>query len=243
LAQPLTQITAWSYSRFQTYSECPFKAKCSILLKIKEPQNEARARGEAVHKIAQAYVEAPKVPTLAQLPGPEKVKEEFSKMLNTFKKDFAELRKQKATCEHQWAFTKDWKSTSWFGSDAWLRIMCDAVYLTAKKLGKGLVENKLTIIDHKTGKQREEHEKQRSLYALGGFLLYPDVTEIKAEHLYLDSGERQPTTYVRADLPDLQKEWLNKTKAMLADKRFPPKPGYYCGYCFYSKAKNGPCLL
>jgi hypothetical protein len=165
-------------------------------------------------------------------------------MLKLFKKDFAELRKQKATCEHQWAFTKDWKSTSWFGSDAWLRIMCDAVYTISVKTGKnGLVENKLVIVDHKTGKQREEHEKQRSLYALGGFLLYPDVVEVKAEHLYLDSGERQASEFRRTDLEGLQKEWLDKTKAMLSDKRFPPKPGYYCGWCFYSKAKNGPCLL
>ena len=31
------QIKQWSYSRYSTYAQCPFRLKCKAILKLKEP--------------------------------------------------------------------------------------------------------------------------------------------------------------------------------------------------------------
>jgi len=38
-----------------------------------------------------------------------------------------------------------------------------------------------------------------------------------------------------ADLPRLKKEWVARTKAMLNDKKFAPKPNRFCGFCHFRK--------
>jgi hypothetical protein len=216
----VNQITAWSYSRYQQYKKCPFASKCSIILKIKEPSNEAMERGNRIHKLAEDHTKG----QIKELP-PE---------LSKFKAKFAALRRYKAKAEDQWTFTKAWAQTSWFAADAWLRIKVDVHFLKAK--GKIL-----EIDDHKTGKIHDEHAEQRSLYALGGFLIYPKVEVIDAAHLYLDNGQEQKDVFTREQLPILQEEWVDKTRGMLNDTRFAPTPGYQCRWCFFSKSKNGPC--
>jgi hypothetical protein len=185
------------------------------------------ARGQQVHEAAQQYVEAKRAPRLH----PD---------LDKFKQKLAALRKCGTLCEQDWAFTKDWQRTSWFGADAWLRIKMDAHYL----LQQGPAKRKLTtvyVIDYKTGRVHEEHAEQRSLYALGALLMYPDAARVVTEHWYLDSGEVGRDEFAGDSFESLRKAWLKKTKPMLSDKRFAPRPGPYCRWCFYSKAKNGLC--
>ena len=59
-----TTITSWSFSRYSVYILCALKAKFAFVDKIKEPGNDAMARGDAIHKQAEAYLKG----TLARLP-------------------------------------------------------------------------------------------------------------------------------------------------------------------------------
>lgn len=243
--EPPKKITAWSYSRYRDWKRCPFYAKCKHVDRMPEPGSPAMQRGGDVHKAAQNYVEA--------RTKPRTIPDELA----CFSVEFLDLRKFKALCENEWAFTSKWEETGWFEKDAWLRIKMDVHYVETKK-------NRLVVIDHKTGKVPEngdEFEEQEELYAIGGLLKYPHVPEVLVQFWYLDAGEigstghgqgdgkKKPTdaqradgaVYKRAELAGLMKKWEGKVKPMFADTRFPPKANWACGRCVFSKAKGGPC--
>ncbi len=234
------KITAWSYSRYRDWKRCPFYAKCKHVDRMPEPGSPAMDRGGKVHKMAQDYVEAKRAPT--------KISEELA----CFEVEFKDLRKMKALCENEWAFTREWQPTGWFDTDAWLRVKMDVHYVNTK-------QNRLYVTDHKTGKVSDDFEEQEELYAIGGLLMYPTVDDVCVQFWYLDAGEisstgvghgsKDPTAadkaaggiYTRDQLPALLKKWEKKVAPMLADTRFPPKANWACGRCAFSKAKSGPC--
>ena len=220
--ESLPKITAWSFSRWNDYCRCPFLAKCKYVLKLKEPDNKYMARGSQIHKLAEDFA----LGKLKQLP-PE---------LAAFPDEFKKLRGLKPAIELQWAFTQTWQTTSWFGDDAWCRIKLDA---TVVKNGKRFV------IDHKTGKVREEHAEQLELYAMGSFLVFPE-DEVEAQDWYLDLKKDDPNKiggadFTRDQLPSLQKDWERRVKPMLNDAIFLPKPNDMCRFCHFRKENSGPC--
>lgn len=218
------RITAWSFSRLQDYRKCPLFAKFKHVDKIREPGNDAMARGSAIGTMAETYIMSPK----AMRCPPE---------LKAFEEEFKELRKRKAVCEDQWAFDVNWNETGWFDKDAWLRVKTDIYSLNVKT-------NVMLVVDNKTGKIREEHEEQVDLYALGGLLKFPSAEAIDARLWYLDQGVEvpaEPKIYTQADVPRLKTYWLKQVKSMLADTHFAAKPSHACQWCFFSSKKNGPC--
>lgn len=222
------RITSWSFSRWETYRECPLKAKLKFIDRKKEPGSAAMDEGSRVHALAESYVLNPKM----KLP-PE---------LKLFKKEFADLRKRPVAVELTLAFKKDWSPTTYddWGS-CWLRIKIDAMYVEKKIV---------TLIDHKTGKAREVSKEQMELYALGAFLAVPDAEEARANLWYLNKGVihgadgeegQADSIYKRAQLPTLIKTWEDRVKPMMSDTRFAPRPGQYCSYCHFRKSNGGPC--
>ena len=239
-------IQAWSYSRYQKYEQCPQLAKYLYVDKKREPDSAAGQKGTRIHALA-ALVATGKLPPpdrdtapfmqeLQQVLKSKKLPVE----LETFEEEFAGLRKQRVECEAEWAFKKDWAPTGWFDRDAWLRIKVDAHYLEVKKTG-ALRNTKVIIIDHKSGKIYEDHALQRSLYALGAFIMYPDATEVEAAHWYLEQGHEDRDSWHRNQLEALKEEWLKRTKAMLSDTTFAPRVGGYCRWCYFRKGNGGPC--
>lgn len=217
------QITAWSFSRLQDYRSCPRKAKYKHIDKIREPGNEAMERGSRIDKLGEDFITG----RLKTCP-PE---------VKSFEAEFKELRKRKAVCQDQWAFDCTWTETGWFDDNAWCRIKTD-VYSANYKTGT------LLVVDNKTGKVRGYHREQVKLYALGGLMKFPTIEVVDARLWYTDQGIEvpdEPEIYTRADVPQLIKYWDKETKAMLADKRFAPKPSNECRWCFFSKGKGGPC--
>ena len=220
---PEPKITAWSYSRWSHYKGCPRQAKYRHVEQRPEPPvGPAATRGGEIHDIAEAYLKAkrrPKMPT----------------DLETFTDEFLELRKLRATAEGQWAFTKSWaKSTGWFDRNVWVRVKIDAYAVTGPHSAR--------VIDYKTGKMKDEHDNQLSLYALASFVRDPKLDNISAELWYLDHGVLVDMVYDRAVYYEpLRANWAKKTKAMLADRQFVPTPGPACYFCPWSAKKGGPC--
>lgn len=232
--KPLQRITAWSFSRYSTYIICPLQAFFKYTKKIQGPTNDAMSRGKKIHKDAELYC-------LGE-------KKRLPKSLALFDVEFKELRKLakkrvlQVEEQCQFAFTKSWEPCEWFSRDAWLRVMFDAMYVDG---------DTLVIIDHKTGKIRPQHKDQLELYAVAGFIIGPEhITKVRADLWYLDQGEivpdpDNPREYTRADAEKLRKEWVKRTKKMLADTTFKPSPGALCRWCYFGKsgvAKGGPGL-
>ena len=214
------RLTQWSYSRWAGYEDCPLKTKLKVIDKLQEPGSPAMDRGTFIHKESEDYVTAKRKPPLPQ-------------SLAYFGDELAQARKGQPRCEHEWAFTSSWEPTGWMAKDCWCRVKTDLTFTR---------KNDLVIVDHKTGKRRESHLTQLSLYALAGFIIFPDHDSITTEVWYLDQGK--PVTseaYKREDVPFLKLDWEQKTKAMLNDQQFAPRPSYTCRWCHFRKENGGPC--
>lgn len=246
-AQAPQRITSWSYSRLRDWKKCGRYAFFKHVKRMKEPGNRAMERGGAIHTMAEVYVQAPKTP--------RKIPSE----LETFAVEFKDLRKFKAQCESEWAFTETWAPTGWFDEDCWLRVKMDVHYLDAKT-------NILHVRDHKTGKVADSMSfvAQEELYALAGLLQYPDCEGVNVMMWYLDAGvigstghgqeakrvetpderaarEAKGALYLRSEEAGLKKKWAKEVKPMMTDTKFKENPTANCRYCHFSKAKAGPC--
>ena len=217
-------ITAWSYSRWSSYDECPFKAYLKFVLKRPEPSAPALERGSAIHKKCEDYL------TGAEADLPVEVHPKLAAR-------YAEIKALSPAVEQELAFTVDWKQTGWFDKNAWCRIKMDAM-LPAQE---GVVQ----IIDHKTGKVKDEgeYDLQLGLYALGGLLIYPKAERAVASLYFVDHGIiiGDDYSYERSDVEAMKKAWERRVAPMLTDTVYEPKPGNACRWCNFRKANGGEC--
>lgn len=228
-------VKSWSFSRYMDYVSCPAKFKYKHIDKLVEPPNEAMARGTAIHKLAEDYVNG----KLRTLPA------ELKLFADRFKKLRAEPIK---TVEAQWAFRKDWTETTWNDwTGCWLRVKMDVSYLNVK-------HNALVPIDHKTGKFREEKNDeymlQLHLYGTASFFKMPDIDVSSPRLWYLDHGRVYPDPaqdedeieFFPKDKTVMRKAWEDRVKPMFMDRTFKPKPSdRACRYCHFRKENGGPC--
>lgn len=229
------KITSWSFSRYSDYKQCPLKAKLKHLDKISEPKNPAMERGGQIHALAEDYLKG----KIARIP-PE---------LKHFEAEFKTLRKQYKksisgmVVEDNWSFTKDWEETQWNDwVNCWVRIKLDCAHHED--------DQTMIISDWKTGKFRaelnEDYIEQLELYALAAMLLNEHIQVVKPRLVYLDHQEiypppDKPLIFTRADIPKLKKLWAKRTKSMLNDTVFAPRPNDKCHWCHYraSNKMNG----
>lgn len=233
------QLTSWSFSRYSDYRQCPLKCKLKHLDKIAEPKNSAMERGSQIHTLAEQYITG----KLTKLPSELKLfAAEFKRLKAQCKKKISGM-----VVEDNWAFTKDWDETAWNDwAKCWVRIKLDCADHED--------DETLIITDWKTGKFRpelhEEYLEQLELYALAALLLYPHIQRVKPRLVYLDQGTVYPAqnhelVFIRSDILKLKKLWAKRTKAMLNDKLFAPRPNNKCKWCWYGqsgKANGGPGL-
>lgn len=224
LTEPV-RITAWSYSRYNDYQQCPFKAKCKIILKLKEPGSVAMDRGSDIHKKIEAYLTG----AVKRVPPEAK----------SLEKEYKAIKAKAPEVERELAFNSKWEPCSWFDRSAWCRVKMDAVILPT--VGSDGV---VTVIDHKTGNLKEsgEYDSQLSLYGLAGLISYPTADTVISKLLFVDHGREVFSDPIpRKELKKLQKKWEIMVKTMLSDTKFRPIPGNYCRWCHFRKANGGPC--
>lgn len=252
VAAPIKMFTSWSFSRWNDWMQCPYRARLKYLDKLVTPEMLKR----------QADVAAGRVE-----PGPlehgEEVAKEAEKFLKTkssrtpvpmslmpLAKEYRALRDHgNLSVEQSWGFTREWKPcspTDW--NNCWLRVKIDVSYVEQQKLGRAQYVDTLHIKDNKTGKYNdrklEEYKMQLQLYGVAGLTLMPTVSKVTAQLLYSDIGvlhPEEPMIYTPDELTSLQALWDKRVRPMFNDKRFVPRPGYYCRWCDFSKAKGGPC--
>lgn len=244
------QISSWSFSRYNVWRECAFKAACKFILKLPEPGSPALDNGSRVHKLADQFVFGKEART-PPLPG------ELVRFADYFYARREQARKTPddvAGNDLTWAFRRDWTRTVYDDWNAcWLRVKVDLAWRDDRD---GVMT--MTVDDNKTGRYRPEKEQeyleQLELYVLAGLLLvgsrWPEV-RVRARLLYLDQVDdagaglvhELPRDFTMVDLAQLKRSWEARVKPMLADRVFRPTPGDHCRYCHYRKAKGGPCTF
>lgn len=218
------RITAWSFSRYKDWVQCPLKARLKHVERMKEPGNAAMERGSAIHKLAEDYANR-----IINVIPPE---------LEKFRKELDAARRLDPICEAEWGFRQDWTPTGWFGKDVWCRVKTDLLYSEKAKKGADAV---LCIVDHKTGEPYPDHADQLSLYALSGLIKVPTAEVVRSSLWYLDNGARTDLEWGREQLPALMEEWNDRTAPMMNDTTYQAKPNNKCQWCHFRKNNGGPC--
>lgn len=224
-------ITAWSYSRYADYEQCPLMFKLKHIDKIKPPSSPAMQRGTDIHKEGEIYLTAARKP--------KKVPVTYS----NFAEQMEQLRTLNPRCELQLGFTDKWtKATAtprdpngWFAQDTWLRIVCD--------VDVRYEDHTADIIDFKTGKKYETNEHQVELFSTAPFMEDPQLTNVTTRLWYLDLDKDNEVIreYSRKDFEAIKKDWAKRVRPMFADRRFAPKPNQKCRWCHFRKENGGPC--
>jgi RecB family exonuclease len=219
------KLSSWSYSRWSTYMQCPFKARLQFINKLPTFPHEAMERGSELHKEIDRY-----------LKGEDEV---LDNNIVFFRDVIDSLKSRAAESEASWCFRKSWMPTTWDDWDGcWLRVKVDAFIKD---------DDSILIIDWKTGKHSEaraqEYKQQLELYVLAALKFFPEIENVEADLCWVDNGATEKLTYKRSDGAEatLQKNWEDRTAAMLADSAFSPKPSALCRWCDYSKTNGGPC--
>jgi hypothetical protein len=216
----MTTLPYWSYSAYALWKQCPFKAKCRYIDKLKEPDNRATRRGTQVHSELEAFLNW----EIEDVPGSGF---HFTALLH-------ELRNSGAAAEEAWAFTKDWEAPcSWSDSEAWFRIKMDVSLTT---------HDTFTVYDFKTGKRRLDHVEQTELAVLAAMKRGIQVERYVAGNLYIDSGDApEPAVFRPEHEKVLTRKWEIRTLPMLTDTRFEPTQNAYCRSCHFRRSNGGPC--
>lgn len=152
--------------------------------------------------------------------------------LNHYEGFVSGLQAAGGQAELQLAVDRGWNSVPFDSPDAWWRGVLDYI----------LVRTPVAhVYDWKTGKEYDDHYDQKQLYALGVFCTYPEVLEVRAVHVYLDTGRNTERVYSRYEVPSLRAQWEDRAGKALNATEFFPNPNYGCRWCGYSRSKGGPC--
>jgi hypothetical protein len=245
------QILEWSFSRWKKWKTCPRSAKYQYIDKLikygEEEQSATQQAGSDMHALAIEWA-TKKLPN-----GKTSKLKQIPQVLKAFEKEFDALRKSKVPviaenvsinpfkfprdfAKFAWGLTKDWRLCGYFEKGVvWTRMKVDTHLFN-------LESKVLTIIDYKSGKiYPEDHEKQGSLYAIGGFAKYPEARTVNVKFWYTDQEEEKVYIYTRDQLPALQRMWNREVLPMLRDVRFQTRPGRHCSWCPFSIKEGGPC--
>lgn len=201
---------SWSYSKLSSYEQCPHAWMYERIVKLEKPISWHLTKGNYVHTLAENYL----LGKIAEVP----------KELSKFKTEFQNLRLNNAIPEEALVLDSNWSlignDDAWQHDNAWLRLKIDAT-----------VSDEY-IIDFKTGKEYDEHEKQAKLYAVAKMMTKPDLETVEVEFWYLSIGATKTYVYQRIHLEQYKAEFESRVEVMFNDKTFEPKPHKYCNNCF-----------
>tara|TARA_R110000772_G_C13310278_1_gene440208 strand:+ start:742 stop:1413 length:672 start_codon:yes stop_codon:yes gene_type:complete len=216
-------ITAWSYSRLALFEQCPAKYKYQNIDKLDQPKSPAMFRGIKVHDEIANFL----IGKLDAVPESGK----------KFEDELWELREIDANLvvELKWAFTKDWKPTTWMAGNVRARIILDA--------GVIYDDGHADVIDHKTGKYYADgnYADQLKLFAGAVCKKYPQVQTITVRLWYLDADKEITQEFTREEALDALLEIEDRADVLLAAKNFPPRANQFCNWCHFRKSNGGPC--
>jgi hypothetical protein len=270
-ARKVLRVTGWTPSKFAKHKECPQKVLIEDLMHLcpacfkgkvsfegvcdtctePQPEREPLARGNRLDDALTAELSGgiPAIPTkkvIEQIDG-ESFKEatrhpKIAALVKKLRKTKSVLLQADIILDRGWTPSPKGK----FTTGAWARMKLDVLVLSNKFLE--IIDWKSGNIDKNKGEIREKLEYHDSMraYQMGALSTYPHV-EARVTMAFLDAPLKLESPFKslpvlrRMDLWDEQQKWERKIEPMMSDKTFAPRPGYYCSWCPWQKAKGGPC--
>lgn len=205
-------VTAFSYSRLNSFETCPRKFHAvSISKEAKEPESLAMSYGKDVHKYLELRVsKGMALPThLGHLEG-------VAALLA--------LAPGTKLTEHQMAVNASLEPTGWFAKDVYCRAIADLVIDNGEKAA---------LFDYKTGKKSNDFLQLRltaSLY----FQHAPRVEVIKCAFVWTKDKSVSTTEISREEIGEVWSELsprIDRYQTAFQEQNFPPRPSWQCRGC------------
>jgi len=263
------KIVTWTPSRWASWQECPYRTKlqdldklCPVCFKgtvsggfngepvvcskcvLAQPSRPPLDRGNRLDDALTLHLSGPK--TIEQASMHEAAFYEATQH-PVILKLVKSLRKSKGVIPQASVVLNDkWEPVSMYTKGAWARMKLDVLKIVGRKAH--VIDWKSGGIDKRTKEVRaqDKYDDQMFAYQLAALSAFPPVQEVTATLAFLDAGKQHDPLVVRApmhrrDLDANRRKWELKIEGMMSDESFVPRPGYYCGWCSFSKPKGGPC--
>lgn len=205
-------LTAWSYSRLESFETCPKKFwHISIRKDVIDPPNEFTIDGTETHLAFAKYLKKGTALPIA--------KRHYTPLLAKIKAAPGEH-----VIEQQLAITAEYKQTGWFDKDVYLRVISDLTIMNAPRAA---------MFDWKTGKVKNDFTQLR-VAAATMFMIAPELETISMSFVWLKNKSVKSDKMTRDEMPDV---WaalhprLVQYQAAFDNQAFPARQGFHCRYC------------
>ncbi len=216
---------AWSWSRLNTFEQCPKKFYLQNISKeLKYVQSPQAKRGEELHTKLEDAARRMRGGTLGGgFPGDIF---HMIPLLQALIKGADEVIIEEGSSEvEKYALDDEFNKVSYFAKNVWLRFGID---LGVKRGSKAI------IVDWKTGKNYGYNDQLKLMAAILMEVIWPDVDEVTACYIYIDQKETSKRVFKREDLDDMWDDLIDRayqiTKARDTNN-WPAKKNNFCNWC------------
>jgi len=207
---------AWSYSRLTSFEDCPWRFYLTQVAKrVVEKPSPEMDWGKRVHKGLELRV-------AQDIPLPETL-QQYEPIAAS-----VQARCRAAdhfACEEKVTLNRDYRPTSWFGADAYIRVINDV------RLTRGTTA---AVFDYKTGKPQHA-SFQLKLAAAALLQADPALDKVITGFIWLQTGQVEPETYTREDAPDIWQAFaprVTRFEKAWESETYPKRPSGLCrGFC------------
>ena len=218
-------MIAWSHSVLESFETCPWRHfLVKVSKEVADPPGEAMSRGRQVHTLFEGRIKKHQ-PLQGSLAVHEPIVARLEKLAIGGKME----------AETQMALDQNYKATSWFSKQTWVRAITDVSVFKKTKAFVG---------DWKTGKRKSD-STQLKLSSVVLFATHPWLEEIRNSFIWLD--EPNPAlrltveTYHRDQSADIWREFLPRVARLEnahAANQWPKRPSGLCrAHCPVPRAK------
>lgn len=205
----MNKPVTWSYSALNAFETCPRRYYLTKVSKeVQEKQTTATLHGNEVHKAIELHIKGQQ-----QLPNKY---EQYRPMLERLKNV-----RGKVEAEQKIALTRDFKPTTYFAKDVWMRAVLDYSAVQTKSA---------LILDWKTGKPKSEPD-QLELFAATAFTVHPHIETVKTGFVWLGHDKIDTAEYRRDEAPVIWQKFTRRVARIehaVSSGDFPPKPSGLC---------------
>lgn len=221
--------TTWSYSSLSRFEECPQRYFWEKVEKRPVPPSPHLERGNHIHAQFERALRADA--TEAGVPAVSLI--EY----------VAALKLRRPIVEEMWHFDRRWNFLGTeFRPTSWLLVKMDAYVPPVV----GRKAKNAHVVDWKTGKKYDDHEKQAEIYALAAAARegVERCAEVDIDMVYVDQAHIEKWSLPAAEVFDeATAEWSERAEKMLTAREYPAKPNRFCNWCPFSRGKGGPCRV
>ena len=214
----MPDFVAISYSRIDTFKQCPRKLQGQLEKWVPYQQTEQQRFGDAVHKMFEDRI-------LKGTPFPVGY-EKYEPIAASIHKAPGQT-----FCELELNWTKDLEpcgSKEW--DRCWLRVKLDVTKILRSVAWTG---------DYKTGK-RHFDEFQLEVYAAALFQAFPDLEKVHTNFLWLQDPKLDDAKlYTRTDAPQIWAKIFEYSRQIEEAKKlnhWPARKNPFCAFCSINKA-------